>query len=165
VPLLVLLFVGISACSARASQISIPFFFVDGTVASAAEVNANFSALVNESNAQDLRIGAIEERLHLDLVPAEGEADPGDTDNAYLMVALNEVASLTLDDFFLTTALVPAGGATVAMTAIQYYPVTQVYRLTLNPAAGTWKAGRYLLGMRLNAGGSTVSAVVALDIF
>jgi hypothetical protein len=46
--------------AAYAAQISVPYNFVNGTVADATEVNANFSALVTESNAQDLRLAAVE---------------------------------------------------------------------------------------------------------
>lgn len=46
--------------TAYAAQISAPFAFVNGTVADANQVNANFDALVSESNDQDTRIGALE---------------------------------------------------------------------------------------------------------
>jgi hypothetical protein len=42
-----------------ADQISVPNTFTNGTTAVATEVNANFSALVDESNAQDLRLVAL----------------------------------------------------------------------------------------------------------
>ena len=43
-----------------AAQISVPYTFVNGTPADANQVNANFNALVTESNAQDLRFAALE---------------------------------------------------------------------------------------------------------
>jgi hypothetical protein len=43
----------------------VPYFFVNGTTADATEVNANFTTLVNESNAQDGRIGVLEADLTL----------------------------------------------------------------------------------------------------
>jgi len=47
-------------CTALAGQIDIPHQFTSGTPARAAEVNANFAALAEESNAQDTRLTAIE---------------------------------------------------------------------------------------------------------
>jgi len=46
--------------AAYAAQISVPYNFVNGTVADATEVNANFTTLETESNAQDLRLAALE---------------------------------------------------------------------------------------------------------
>jgi len=46
--------------ASRADQIAVPFTFVNGTIADATEMNANFDALVLESNAQDLRIADLE---------------------------------------------------------------------------------------------------------
>ena len=46
--------------AAVADQISVPNQFIAGTTARASEVNQNFQALVQESNAQDLRIQALE---------------------------------------------------------------------------------------------------------
>ena len=43
-----------------ADTVVIPHVFSNGTVADAVQVNANFNALVVESNAQDARIGALE---------------------------------------------------------------------------------------------------------
>ena len=45
---------------AVAAQLTIPFVFANGEVADAGEVNANFAALVDESNDQDTRIAAVE---------------------------------------------------------------------------------------------------------
>jgi hypothetical protein len=56
---LVLAVLGVAAVS-YAAQISMPYTFVNGTIADATEVNANFGVLVAESNAQDLRIAALE---------------------------------------------------------------------------------------------------------
>ncbi|MBW1689090.1 MAG: hypothetical protein JRS35_29070 [Deltaproteobacteria bacterium] len=56
---LVVAVLGVAAVS-YAAQISMPYTFVNGTIADANEVNANFGVLVTESNAQDLRIGALE---------------------------------------------------------------------------------------------------------
>jgi hypothetical protein len=49
--------------AAYAAQISIPYTFTNGTPANANEVNANFSALVGESNAQDTRLATIESNI------------------------------------------------------------------------------------------------------
>jgi hypothetical protein len=49
--------------AAYAGQIIIPYTFVNGTVADATEVNANFGALVTESNAQDSRLTTVEDDL------------------------------------------------------------------------------------------------------
>ena len=47
------------------SQITIPNTFSGGTLITASQINANFSALVNESNAQDARISNLEKiRIH-----------------------------------------------------------------------------------------------------
>lgn len=46
--------------AAFADQVEVPHQFVAGATARASEVNANFSALAQESNAQDLRINALE---------------------------------------------------------------------------------------------------------
>ena len=43
-----------------AATVSMPYTFVNGTVADATEVNGNFNALVTESNAQDSRIATVE---------------------------------------------------------------------------------------------------------
>lgn len=45
---------------AFAAQITLPFVFQNGTVADAEEVNQNFLTLEDESNAQDLRLAALE---------------------------------------------------------------------------------------------------------
>lgn len=45
---------------ASADQITIPNQFTAGTTARAAEVNENFDALAQESNAQDMRLNALE---------------------------------------------------------------------------------------------------------
>jgi hypothetical protein len=49
--------------AAYAATISVPNTFVNGTVADADEMNANFEALVVESNDQDSRIGTLEADL------------------------------------------------------------------------------------------------------
>ena len=49
---------GVGLSIAMADQISVPNTFVAGTTARASEVNANFDALVQESNAQDQQIAA-----------------------------------------------------------------------------------------------------------
>jgi hypothetical protein len=49
--------------AAYATQISVPYTFVNGTPADATEVNANFSTLVSESNAQDSRLAALESQI------------------------------------------------------------------------------------------------------
>jgi hypothetical protein len=51
--------------AAYAAQISVPYDFVNGTVADATEVNANFDALEAESNGQDNRITTVENDLTL----------------------------------------------------------------------------------------------------
>jgi hypothetical protein len=48
-------------CTALAAQIEIPHEFTAGTPARSAEVNANFTAVAEESNAQDTRLTAIED--------------------------------------------------------------------------------------------------------
>jgi len=48
------------AAVSYAATVSVPYTFVNGTVADATEVNANFSALVTESNAQDSRLATLE---------------------------------------------------------------------------------------------------------
>jgi len=53
--------VGVAAYStAHATTISMPYTFSNGTVADATEVNANFSTLVSESNAQNVRLTNVE---------------------------------------------------------------------------------------------------------
>lgn len=47
-------------CTALAAQIDIPHQFMSGTPARAAEVNANFATLAEESNTQDSRLAAVE---------------------------------------------------------------------------------------------------------
>ena len=51
--------VAVLASIVAAEQISIPNQFTAGSPARAAEVNANFDVLVQESNAQDVRISAL----------------------------------------------------------------------------------------------------------
>jgi len=46
--------------TARATPISIPFVFLNGTPADATQINLNFDTLVLESNAQDQRISGLE---------------------------------------------------------------------------------------------------------
>jgi hypothetical protein len=48
---------------AYAAVISVPHTFTNGTVADAVEINANFDALIVESNDQDARIAALEAAL------------------------------------------------------------------------------------------------------
>jgi hypothetical protein len=60
--------VGLAAVS-YAATISVPYEFFNGTIADATEVNANFSTLVTESNAQDSRITTVED----DLTAHEGD--------------------------------------------------------------------------------------------
>jgi septal ring factor EnvC (AmiA/AmiB activator) len=48
------------ACTATADQITVPNSFAAGTPARAAQVNANFAALVTESNAQDTRLTSLQ---------------------------------------------------------------------------------------------------------
>ena len=52
--------VAMAAAVSYAATVSVPHTFTNGTVADAGQVNANFSALETESNAQDLRIAALE---------------------------------------------------------------------------------------------------------
>jgi len=49
-------------CTALAAQIDTPHQFAPGTPARAGEVNANFAALADESNALDIRLTALEGR-------------------------------------------------------------------------------------------------------
>ena len=60
IPLGIALFILLSPALAPANTISIPFVFSNGTVADANDVNANFDVLILESNAQDVRVGALE---------------------------------------------------------------------------------------------------------
>jgi hypothetical protein len=53
-------FVALAAAVSYAAQISVPNTFTNGTPADASQVNANFSTLETESNAQDLRLAAVE---------------------------------------------------------------------------------------------------------
>lgn len=57
-----LLAIAVLPVVAVAAQIAVPNAFLDGTPAEAAEVNANFDALVAESNDQDTRIADVEAR-------------------------------------------------------------------------------------------------------
>ncbi len=50
----------LGAAASYAATISVPYKFVNGTIADADEVNANFDVLEMESNDQDARIGALE---------------------------------------------------------------------------------------------------------
>ena len=60
----------LAAAVSYAAQIPVPYSFVNGTPADADEVNANFSALVAESNDQDSRLTTVEN----DLGAHEGDA-------------------------------------------------------------------------------------------
>lgn len=51
---------GLSAATAQADPITLPYTFSNGERADADEVNANFSTLADESNAQDTRITTLE---------------------------------------------------------------------------------------------------------
>jgi uncharacterized protein YjbI with pentapeptide repeats len=48
------------ATASYAASVSMPYTFVNGTIADADQVNANFGALVAESNDQDSRLAALE---------------------------------------------------------------------------------------------------------
>ncbi|AWF82888.1 hypothetical protein BTJ40_19835 [Microbulbifer sp. A4B17] len=70
-------FIGTMVLFANASfaeQISVPNEFFSGSRALAAEVNENFTALVDESNAQDIRIEN-SEALILDIVSESNSQD------------------------------------------------------------------------------------------
>lgn len=105
--------VAVLASIVTAEQISVPNQFAAGQPARAAEVNANFDALVQESNAQDLRIGALNgdleklgnvEQLFCTVDPREGEAtmnDIGSTVFGFPIAAIrfrraDELASITV---------------------------------------------------------------------
>ncbi len=61
-------------------QITIPNTFSGGTLITASQINANFSALVNESNAQDARITNLEKiRIHKPIPYASGSSDSSGT--------------------------------------------------------------------------------------
>jgi len=51
----------IAVGTAFAAQLELPHRFTAGTPARAAEVNANFESLSQESNAQDVRVSALEQ--------------------------------------------------------------------------------------------------------
>jgi hypothetical protein len=67
------------AAGSYAAQISVPNTFSNGTVADATEVNANFSALVTESNSQDTRLGAVENGNLLGILPPASGGTGTDT--------------------------------------------------------------------------------------
>ena len=61
-------------------QITIPNTFSGGTLITASQINANFSTLVNESNAQDARISNLEKiRIHKPIPYASGSLDSSGT--------------------------------------------------------------------------------------
>jgi hypothetical protein len=147
-----------------ASQITIPHVFVNGTVADAYEVNENFSALVTESNAQDLRIGS---GLSIQVATSEGLANAGGTSNAFLLVAVNSgsgpVTGLIESDFSLTTATAPPGGSLLTITTVTS-PGDGLYTIRVVPVVNTWLNGRYLLGVRASAPDGDAVGSSALDI-
>lgn len=54
----------VSSLIVYAATISKPYDFTDGTIISAAEVNADFNALYTESNAKETRLAALEAHDH-----------------------------------------------------------------------------------------------------
>ena len=50
----------VAATASYAATVSLPYSFTNGTIADADHVNANFGALVAESNDQDSRLSVLE---------------------------------------------------------------------------------------------------------
>jgi hypothetical protein len=105
--------------------------------------------------------------IRIEIVSAEGLADAGDTDNAFLVLAVTSgegpVTGLTLSDFSVTTYIVPAGGAAVTTTQVSS-SLPGSYLLRVVPAASNWRQGRYLIAVRANTDDGSGTGVVALDI-
>ena len=154
--------------AAFAGQVSIPYFFVDGTVALAAEVNSNFDTLAAESNSQDLRLDALEAGLSLDIEFTKGLAGPGDADAAFILIAVNSpggpVTGLSAANFEIACRSVPPGAFQFVVDSISSFG-SGVYRVQVSPfSSGSWSAGRYLYTVVVSASGGSVSGVGHLDI-
>jgi hypothetical protein len=109
--LLLVAALAVSAAS-YAAVISVPHTFVNGTVADADEVNANFAALVTESNSQDARIGGVEAGL-LDLNASNltsGTVPSGRLSGVYAININGTAASASQVDWSSITNM-PAGFA------------------------------------------------------
>jgi hypothetical protein len=124
------------------------FRFPDGTLQSSAAAEA----------PADIRIQA---------VAAEGLADAGDTDNAFIVLSVTSgegpVTGLTISDFTTATYIVPAGGATVTISQVSS-TLSGSYLLRVVPAASNWLQGRYLIAVRALTDDGTGIGVVALDV-
>ncbi len=155
----------IASPAAIANQIEMPFLFVDGTIANADDVNDNFSTLLSESNDQDSRITAMENRLQLNIVTSQGLANPGDAANAFIVLSVysseGPVNDLAESNFVVSTKIVPAGGS--AMTVSNFYNLgAGNYRFSVVPGTNVWKDGRYLFTINLYS--TSADAVVAGDL-
>ena len=108
--------VAILASVVVAEQITVPNQFTAGTPARASEVNANFDALVQESNSQDLRIEAL-----------KGDVDKiGNVEQLFCSIDVRN-GSLTMNDLGDTVAGFP-------LPSIRYRNDDSLGSITESPA-------------------------------
>jgi hypothetical protein len=105
--------------AAYAAVIGVPNTFTNGTIADANDVNANFSALVNESNAQDARLTALEEitTSHTDGISANFSSITTNSSNIASNTAELASDATLITNNFNNIALNSTGISTVTSTA------------------------------------------------
>lgn len=105
--------------------------------------------------------------IRIQMVAAEGLADAGDTDNAFIVLSVTSgdgpVTGLTAANFTPNTYIVPAGGAAVTISSVST-SLAGSYLVRIVPAVSNWRQGRYLIAVRANTGLGTGVGVVALDV-
>ncbi len=157
----VLVLTAVLASTASAVQVVLPHTFVDGTVALASQVNENFGTLAAESNAQDLRIAALEGGVDLQFAYGQGQAHPGDAGDLFLMISVTSsdgpVTGLSVSDFDLYNPVVPAGGSVISVQSIisLSYDGSYLARIAPGTTSGTWHTGEYLFFFRVNTANGT----------
>ena len=100
---------------------------------------------------------------------AEGLADPGDKDRAYVVVSVTDangaaVSGLAASAFDVHMAIVGPGGADVTISAVS--PKTAgFYVLNVVPIpAGSWRAGKYITTVAVTRGADRGQALAEMFV-